>query len=130
MAAGGSSQAYLVDPAVRLNPFDRVELRAVELQKETGLAWEVYVRGWGAQLHWVPGQHCAPRTVPAEQWLSEIQTGILDELATQAERVRNERLAQEGARRAMIGFSRWSKGSATPSESWKVFVGTADASTR
>jgi hypothetical protein len=101
VAGGGVCLAYRVDPAVRLHPGDTVELRTVLLEKQDTPAWEVYVHKPGAGLQLVLGQHCASRTVAAEQWLKEIQTKILPDLVSEAERFRTGRLAQEAARHAI-----------------------------
>lgn len=94
-------RAYAIDPCVRLKASDKVELRTVVLVKQDAPAWEVYVRqaGLGPQL--VPGQHCAQRTALAEQWLKELQTGLLADLLAQAERLRSERQGQEATRQAI-----------------------------
>lgn len=101
VASGGVHRAYRVDPVVRLNPGTTVELRTVLLDKQNAPAWEVFARQGLAGLQSVPGQHCLPRTLLAEEWLKEIQTQILPDLVFQAERLRTDRSAQLAARHAI-----------------------------
>ena len=98
VASAGVCHACRVDPAVRLQPADRVQLQAVALENSSTPAWEVHVRRLGTQYELLPGQHCQPRTRPAEEWLKEIQASILPELTAQHSRVRTERTAHETQR--------------------------------
>ena len=95
VASAGVCHACRVDPVVRLQPADRVQLQAVALEHQAAPVWEVHVRHLGTQYELVPGQHCRPRTVPAEQWLKEIQAGILPELTAQVDRFGAERSGYE-----------------------------------
>ncbi len=101
VASAGVHRAYRVDPVVRLNPGTTVELRTVLLEKQNAPAWEVFARQGLAGLQSVPGQHRLPRTLLAEEWLKEIQTQILPDLVSQAERLRTDRSAQLAARHAI-----------------------------
>lgn len=95
---GGRNCRHL--PTSRVAKGSLVELRTVLLENQDAPVWEVYVREQGVGTRLVPGQHCARRTMPAEQWLHEIQTQVLPDLASRAERARVERLAQQDAQHA------------------------------
>ena len=98
VASEGVCHACRVDRAVQIPAGTSVQLRAVTLAQPPAPAWEVHARRLSSQYELVPGQHCPPRTAPAEQWLQEIEAGLLPQLVAQEEHLRAERSRDEDAR--------------------------------